>query len=125
MAFKIVIFFCQNLGYKKSEMFQALDLPGEFGVRLTPIPCSAEVTVGLLLKTFEADVDAIFVLGCPENLCQSGEGSIRAEKRVKHMQKILDELDIGKERLAMFEVNGAKELKQIAIDMKKRCLNII
>ncbi len=121
---KLVIFFCQNLSYKKEKIFKVLDFPSEISIRLIPIPCSAEISVSLLLKILETDLDAIFILTCPETSCQSGEGSIRAKKRVEYTQEILEELGLGKDRLVMFEVDDLENLQQIGRNIKKKCLSI-
>jgi len=121
---KLVIFFCQNLSYKKEEIFKVLDFPSEISIRLIPIPCSAEISVGLLLKILETDLDAIFILTCPVTSCQFGEGSIRAKKKVEYTQEILEELGLGKDRLVMFEVDDSENLQQIGRNIKKKCLSI-
>ncbi len=121
---RVVIFFCQNLSYNKEEIFKVLDFPSEISIRLMPIPCSAEISVGFLLKILETDIDAIFILTCPVTSCQFGEGSIRAKKKVAYIQKILDELGLGKDKLGVFEVDNSENLQQIGRNIKKRCLSI-
>ncbi len=72
--------------------------------------CSSMVKDVYLLRAFESGSDAVVVLVCPEDQCRHIEGSIRAGKRVERTKKILDEIGIDSERLAIYNISSNDQL---------------
>ncbi len=66
--------------------------------------CSSMVKDVYLLRAFEAGADAVLVLVCPEGTCRYIEGNLRAAKRVRWVQALLDEIGLDGRRLALFNI---------------------
>jgi len=100
-----VIFFCQNIGYKKEDLGEFLSPSPDASIRFVGLPCSGKIEVQFLLKTFETGVDAIFILGCLDGTCHHVEGNRKMRKRVQYVKDILNKIDIDGDRLEMFQIS--------------------
>jgi len=60
-----------------------------------------------VLTAFENGVDGVMVTGCMEGDCHFLEGNLRAEARVTHLKKLLDEAGVGGERVEMFNISAS------------------
>ena len=78
-------------------------------VRLIRLPCSAKLSVVHMLRPFEEGIDGVLVLTCPENGCETLEGSRRARIRVREANKALDEVGLGSTRVMMKQAQGNDE----------------
>ncbi len=76
-------------------------------VRLVRLPCSSMVKDVFLLRAFEAGADGVVVMVCPRGECRFIEGNRRAEKRVERVQKMLDSLGLGANRLVLLSAGDA------------------
>ena len=65
-------------------------------------------------------------MGCIEGDCHFNSGNLRARKRVEQVQKILDTINIGGERVQMYNLSSSEGLRftQFAIEMYERILNL-
>jgi F420-non-reducing hydrogenase iron-sulfur subunit len=68
------------------------------------MPCSSMVKDVFLLRAFENGADAVLVLVCAEGTCRYVEGNLRAAKRVKRVQALLDEIGLDGRRLSFLNV---------------------
>lgn len=120
--FEVVIFFCQNIGYKKVELSQLLSLPNNVSIKLVALPCSGKMEVQFLLKTFETGIDAIFILGCLDGTCHYIHGNYKARKRVQYVKNILNEIGIKGERLEMFQIssNSKEGIQKVITEINNR-----
>jgi len=71
--------------------------------------CSSMVKDIFLMRSFESGSDGVIVLVCPEDACRYGEGSIRAQKRVEWVRKILDEIGLNGNRLFFHRMETSDE----------------
>jgi coenzyme F420-reducing hydrogenase delta subunit len=96
---KITVMYCIN-SFEEKTAFHAE--PAE-NVRLNfiKLACSSMVKDVYLLRAFEAGSDAVMVFVCPKGHCRYVEGNIRAAKRIAWVQKLLDEIGVGGERLSL------------------------
>ena len=83
----------------------ALNNRRDINLKSVKLPCSSMVKDIYLLRAFEAGADAVVVLTCPEGQCQYVDGNIRARKRVERLQKLLDEIGLGGEKLSLFNIS--------------------
>lgn len=107
---QIVLFACHNT--------KAAQDPSQ-NIKLIELPCTGKVEPIYLLKAFEAEADGVAVVGCPEGKCRFLEGNLRAQRRVEHTRKLLDEIGLGGERLSMYLVPQGKLNEVIARIMDK------
>jgi len=73
-------------------------------VRSINLPGSSMVKDVYLLRAYEAGADAVVVLTCPEGECKYIDGNVRARKRVKRLQTLLDEIGLDGRRLSLSNI---------------------
>ena len=91
-------------------------------IKIVKLPCTGKIDVIYLLKAFQSGADGVYVAGCMEGDCHYLIGNLRARKRVEYTQKILDEVGIGGERLAMYNMSAAQATRfvEVANEMNER-----
>ncbi len=112
----ITVFYCIN------TFLEEVSLPagGEnnYELQTVKLPCSGMVKDVFLLKAFETGADAVVVLVCPEEQCRYVQGSIRARKRVKWVQDLLDEIGLSGRRLSIFNIPPGSRASSVEIIRK-------
>lgn len=102
---------CEFRGYPAADVAGAMHLQYPPNVRVVRLPCTGKTDVLYLLKAFENGADAVFVAGCKKGICHYLEGNYAAERRVKYVKGLLDQIGLGGDRLEMFfmtAVDGGK-----------------
>jgi coenzyme F420-reducing hydrogenase delta subunit len=99
---KISVFHCINV-FSDGDALLPSDRQ-DAAIEFVKLPCSSMVKDVFLLRAFEAGADAVLVLVCPEGACRYVEGNLRAKKRVKWVQNLLDEIGLDGGRLALFNI---------------------
>jgi F420-non-reducing hydrogenase iron-sulfur subunit len=91
-------------------------------VRVVKLPCSGRVDIIHLMKAIEEGADGIFVAGCLEGDCHYQVGNLRAKKRVAYVREILDQIGIGGERVAMYNLSAGEgpRFAEIAREMTEK-----
>ena len=100
----IVAFCCHYCAYTAADMAGSQRLCYPANVKIIRVPCSGKVDAIHIVKAFEKGADGVYVAGCLEGDCHFKTGNIRAARRVAQVQKLLDEIGIGGERLEMVTV---------------------
>ena len=107
---RIIGFCCKNA----VESDQVLAEKGwhafEPEIKIVSVPCSSKVETLSIIKAFESGMDGIFVLGCKENTCRLLDGNLRAQRTINYTKKLLNEINIETDRLAMLQL-GTSEFK--------------
>lgn len=70
-------------------------------VALREVPCSGKTDVVYLLRAFEGGARGVAVITCPLGECRLGEGNYRAQVRIRHIGRLLDEIGLDSERLIL------------------------
>ena len=88
-------------------------------IQIILVPCTGKVDVLYLLRAFEKGADGVYVVGCLEGDCHFNNGNFRARKRVQQVQKILDTIGIGGERVQMYNLSSSEgpRFAEIAVEM--------
>ncbi len=102
----IVAFCCHYCAYTAADMAGSQRLCYPANVKIIRVPCSGKVDAIHMLKAFEKGADGVVVAGCLEGDCHFKTGNVRAANRVSYVQKLLDEIGIGGERLEMVMVSA-------------------
>ena len=84
-------------------------------IKIVKLPCTGKIDVLYLLKAFQSGADGVYVAGCMEGDCHYLTGNLRAKKRVEYTQKILDEVGVGGERLAMYTMSAAQGARFVEV----------
>lgn len=75
------------------------------------LPCTGRIDESLLLKAFENGADGVMVIGCLEGDCHYVNGNIRAKARVERVYQILEQINIGPERIRMYNLSAGEGAK--------------
>jgi F420-non-reducing hydrogenase iron-sulfur subunit len=113
---EIVVLYCQHCVGADAAVIAEADRVSGFSVQPVLMPCSSKVEIPHVLRILERGVDGVEVVACPESRCHFLVGSLRAEKRVEYIRCLLDEIQIGAERVGISRGSGlsAKELMRLA-----------
>ena len=65
----------------------------------------------MLLKAFENGADGVMVIGCLEGDCHYVNGNIRARARVERVYNILEQINIGPDRVRMYNLSAGEGAK--------------
>ncbi len=104
---KIVAFCCNFCAFAAADLAGAMRLQYSPGVRIIRLPCTGKVDALHLMKALEDGADGVFVAGCLEGQCHYLEGNLRAKKRVAYVKRLLEEVGIDPQRIAMFNLSSA------------------
>jgi F420-non-reducing hydrogenase iron-sulfur subunit len=113
--------FCCSTSFDPLELAQGSNGNGD-ELRIIPLPCSGKIDILYLTKAFETGADGVAVITCKKGDCQFLEGNLRAEKRVEAVDRLLDEIGLGKGRILMMQTGdgGIEQLKREVEDFRKR-----
>ena len=119
---KIVAFTCSNCASSAAKISEGMKKAMPANVKSVQVPCTGRIEVLHLLKPFEEGADGVYVAGCQEDSCQYISGISKAQKRVAHVRKILEELEIEPERIDVFNLSAGKgyQFVDVAVEMTER-----
>ena len=100
---KTYIFYCSNNLDKDQLAGYCRGLEGDT-VKTIGLPCSGKVDIPYLVKAFETGADGVVIVACKQNECRHLEGSLRAQKRAEAVESLLEEIGMGKGRMAVIEL---------------------
>ena len=72
------------------------------------MPCTGRVDIIHLLNAFEDGADGVYVAGCLEGECHFSNGNIKARKKVAYVKKVLADIGMEPERVAMYNLSSAQ-----------------
>ncbi len=83
------------------------------------MPCAGRVDILHLLNAIEDGADGVYVAGCLEGECHFNSGNLKAARKVAYVQKLLGEIGIEPERVAMYNLSSAqgRRFAEIAREM--------
>jgi len=118
----IVAFCCHYCAYTAADMAGSQRLAYPPNVKIIRIPCSGKVDALHIVKAFEQGADGVYVAGCLDGDCHFKNGNNRATRRVEYVQKYLDEIGIGSERLEMVKMSAGmgQRFAQVATEMTEK-----
>ncbi len=121
-ALKIYIFYCSH-GLDRGQLASCRSELGENTIKAISLPCAGKVNIPYLVKAFETGADGIVIVSCKENECRHLEGDIRARKRAKAVESLLEEIGAGSGRIAAIQLKD-DGVEQIACEIKEFCAKI-
>lgn len=107
----IVAFCCKNSALEAGEAAKQFGHEMPAGFKMVKVPCAGKVDVEFIMQAFVDGADGVMVAACHEGNCKAERGNIYAKWRVNEIQKRLDNIGLGKERLVFTTIasNMAKE----------------
>jgi coenzyme F420-reducing hydrogenase delta subunit len=67
------------------------------------LPCSGRLEPQHLLAAIEQGARRVVVVGCPKGRCRYIDGNQRAQKRVRFVQGLIEQIGLGAERIIWIE----------------------
>lgn len=118
----VVAFCCHFCAYTAADMAGSQRLSYPANVKIIRVPCSGKVDAIHIVKAFEKGADGVYVAGCMDGDCHFKNGNDRASRRVEYVQKYLDEIGIGSERLEMVKMSAGMGYRfaQIATEITEK-----
>lgn len=113
---KITLFHCINV-FGDGAALPAI-CAEQVELNFVKMPCSSMVKDIFVLRAFENGADAVLVLVCVEGTCRYVEGNLRAAKRVKWVQALLDDIGLNGRRLSLCNV-GAGDFQAVKQAIRK------
>jgi len=96
----IHFFYCAN-SMTEAELQDLQTQLGADGLQSLSLPCSGKATIPYLLKAFETGADAVVLCACPESQCRHLEGNLRAARRAKAVEGLLEEIGLGEDHVVV------------------------
>jgi F420-non-reducing hydrogenase iron-sulfur subunit len=112
---RVTVFVCANCargGMAPSARFRRPippTIPWQTTVKEVVVPCSGRIQPEHLLRAFEAGAQMVCVVACEEDDCHYLEGSCRAARRCEYVSGLLEEIGLGRQRLALFYLPGSAQ----------------
>jgi F420-non-reducing hydrogenase iron-sulfur subunit len=110
---RVTVFVCANCargGVAPSARFRPPvppPIPWQTAVSEVVVPCTGRIQPEHLLRAFEAGAEMVCVVACEEDNCHCLEGSCRAARRCEYVGGLLEEIGLGRGRLALFHLPGS------------------
>ena len=104
---KIIAYCCNFCAFAAADLAGSMRLQYPPNVRIVGLPCTGKVDALYLMKAFEDGADGVFVAGCLEGQCHFLEGNLRAKRKVAYVKRLLAEVGIDPERVAMYNLSSA------------------
>lgn len=107
----IIAFCCKNSALEAGEAAAEFGHEMPSGFKMVKVPCAGKVDVEFIMKAFVDGADGVMVAACHEGNCKAERGNIYAKWRVNEIQKRLENMGLGKDRLVFTTIasNMAKE----------------
>ena len=95
-------------------------------IKVIQVPCTGRVDIIHLLNALENGADGVYVAGCLEGECHYMTGNLKAKKRVAYVKKVLAEIGMEPDRVAMFNLSSAqgKRFAEIADEITARIMEL-
>ena len=81
--------------------------PAKTPVKEVVVPCTGRLQPEHLLRAIEAGADLVCIVACEENNCHFLEGSKRVRRRAEYVQQLLEEIQVGGERILLLHLPGS------------------
>jgi coenzyme F420-reducing hydrogenase delta subunit len=119
---KMYVFYCSNSLDQRELTRCAGELQGD-ELKAISLPCSGKVNIPYLVKAFEAGADGVAVITCKQGECRHLEGNLRARKRAEAVDSLLEEIGLGRGRMAVIQLTDGGT-KQIIEDIERFCAEV-
>lgn len=105
---KIISFLCNWCSYAGADFAGTSRIQYPATTRAIHVMCTGRIDPTHILKAFAEGADGVLVAGCHLDECHYLVGNYKAEKRVKFVKDLLEEVGIEKERLMLGWVSAAE-----------------
>ena len=119
----IVSFCCLFETTSRTFLDENRDDVAATGIARVLVPCVGRLSVADMLAPFEKGADGVCVIACANGECLYPTAEERLAARVDQVKRILDEIDVGGERIDLWRTKQAAEVSWTAFwEISKRKL---
>ena len=105
---RIVGFLCRWCAYTGADLAGTSRIKYPPNVNPIRVNCSGRVDPTLVLKALTTGADGVLIAGCHPGDCHYTNGNIKALRRFKLLQKMLDQFGIERERVRLEWVSASE-----------------
>jgi coenzyme F420-reducing hydrogenase delta subunit len=113
---KSYVFYCSN-GPDAEQFISRYTGQNRNTVKTIGLPCAGKIDIPYLVKAFETGADAVAIVTCAQAKCLHIEGTARAQKRAEAVESLLEEVGLGKGRIAVIEIKE-ESIEQTLTEIK-------
>ncbi len=95
----ILLFLCNWGAHAAFLTLQDERRPIPDEIRMVRVPCAGRIDRAMLLKAFAQGADGVALVGCEPGTCRYGSGTATSLRNTDDVQRILDIMGLGRERL--------------------------
>ncbi|HEY5568519.1 MAG TPA: hydrogenase iron-sulfur subunit [Gammaproteobacteria bacterium] len=104
---EIVALCCRHCAYAAADLAGSSRQTYPPAVKIVELPCTGRVDVVEVLHAFENGADGVLVAGCLEGKCHYLKGNLHARRRLDHVQALMDQIGLERDRARMINVSAA------------------
>lgn len=105
---RIIGFLCNWCSYAGADTAGTSRMQYPPTIRIIRVMCTGRLSPAFILKAFAEGADGVLVAGCHPGGCHYVTGNYKAERRIKLLKEILDDVGIEKERLLLRWVSASE-----------------
>lgn len=116
---EVVLLYCRHCAGNGAEIAVKSQETSGFSARPVAMPCSSKIEVPYILRILEQGADAVEVVACPDGACRFLVGSLRTDKRIEYIRGLLDQINIGADRVGISRGPGLSTEELLALAGKR------
>lgn len=122
---KLIAFCCNWCSYAGADLAGVSRLQYPSNIRIIRVMCSGRIEPQFVLRALELGADGVLVAGCHPGDCHYISGNLKAEARMKMLNKLLEILGIETRRVRLEWISAsegpkfAETIKKFVEDLKK------
>ena len=95
----ILLFLCNWGAHAAFLTLQDQRRPIPDEIRMVRTPCTGRIDRAMMLKAFAKGADGVALVGCEPGTCRYGSGTATSQRNTQDVQKVLDIMGLGGDRL--------------------------
>ncbi|EMS81420.1 hydrogenase iron-sulfur subunit [Desulfotignum phosphitoxidans] len=104
---RIIGFCCKFCAYAAADLAGSMRISYPASVKIIQVPCTGRIDMIHILKSLEDGADGVMIAGCLEGECHFLQGNFKARSRVEAVRRILAQIGMEPDRVAMFNLSSA------------------
>ncbi len=122
---KLIAFCCNWCSYAGADLAGVSRLQYPSNIRIIRVMCSGRIEPQFVLRALELGADGVLVAGCHPGDCHYISGNLKAETRMKMLNKLLEILGLNSKRVRLEWISAsegpkfAETIKNFVEDLKK------
>ena len=122
---RLIAFCCNWCSYAGADLAGVSRLQYPPNIRIIRVMCSGRIEPQFVMRALELGADGVLVAGCHPGDCHYISGNLKAEARMKMLNKLLQILGIDTKRVRLEWISAsegpkfASTIKEFVVDLKQ------